>query len=443
MNSKSNHSDNLDSQLIDINHNKHSRWGWLVLLIGIGGFFIWASTAPLDQGVGAQGMVVVSGNRKAVQPISGGKIISIDVKDGDAVKKGQPLVKMDDTQAKAQLEIAKSQWYSTAALEARLLAERDSKAKISFPAHLASAKLDRRAANAMELQSQLFFTRQRALSAELTILSESMAGLEYQAKGLWEGKKSKEEQLRLLKEQLIGQRELAKEGYLPRNRLLEQERVLAQISGAISEDIGNIGRTQQGISEIKARMAARRNDFRREVESQLTEVQRDSAGLKARVEALTLELDNTIIRSPSEGVVMGMTIHTIGGVVPAGSLLMDIVPKDEPLKIEIQIMPNLIDKVKKGLEVDVLFTAFQQSVTPHVTGRILDISADVLVDPKHGTPYFKADVWITPENLKKLHAHEIRAGMPVEVFIKTGERTMLNYLVKPLTDRIHGSLSEE
>lgn len=429
--------------IVDINHAKHSRWGWLILLFGVGGFFLWASLAPLDQGVSAPGSVVVSGNRKSVQPLAGGKVVAILVKDGDQVKKNQLLAKMDDTQAKAQLEITKSQWFSTMALEARLMAERAGKSKIEYPSALLGAKKDPRAANAIDLQSQLFTTRQGSLRGELAIMTEAIAGLESQANGLEESKKAKQEQLRLVKEELIGQRDLAKDGFLPRNRLLEQERVLAQLSGAISEDIGNIGRSRRGISETKARMSARQQDFQREVESQLSEVQRDSAGLSSRVEALTLELENTVIRSPSDGVVVGMSIHTIGGVVPAGSLLMDIVPNDEPLKIEAQIMPNLVDKVKKGLEVDVMFPAFQQATTPHVSGRVLDVSADVLVEQKHGYTYYKAVVEITPEGMKKLHRHEIKAGMPVEILIKTGERTMMNYLIKPLRDRVRGALIEE
>lgn len=443
MSSVKNSKKNSNEHVVDINHAKHSRWGWLILLFGVGGFFLWASFAPLDQGVGSPGVVVVSGSRKSVQPLTGGKVAAILVKDGDAVKKDQLLVQMDATQPKAQLEIAKNQWFSTMAVEARLTAERAGKGQIIFPAALLKEKKDSRAANAIELQKQLFETRQRNLRGELAIMAESLAGIESQLKGLEESKKSKDEQLRLMKEEIVGQRELAKEGFLPRNRLLEQERLLEQISGAISEDIGNIGRARRAASEVKARMIARQQDFTREVESQLADVQRDSSSLTSRVGALTEEVQNTEIRSPSAGVVVGQNIHTEGGVVQAGSVLMDIVPKDEPLTIETQIMPNLIDKVKVGLEVDIMFSAFQQSITPHVPGRVLGISADVLVDQKHGYAYYKALIGTTPEGMKKLKDHQVKAGMPVEVFVKTGERTMMNYLIKPLKDRVRNSLTEE
>lgn len=140
---------------------------------------------------------------------------------------------------------------------------------------------------------------------------------------------------------------------------------------------------------------------------------------------------------------MGLSVHTVGGVIQAGSLLMDVVPKDEALKIDTQIPPHLIDKVKPGLEVDILFPAFQQSTTPHVPGKVLTVSADALAEPKQGMPYFKAQIEVTPEGMKKLHMHQIRAGMPAEVFVRTGERTMMNYLIKPLRDRVRGALTEE
>jgi len=443
---KSENTENLQaaaSQLVDMNDARPRRWGWMVLLLGFGGFFLWASLAPLDQGVPSTGMVVVSGSRKSVQPLVSGKVAAILAKDGDEVKKDQVLIRLDDTQARSQLDISKSQLFTALAVEARLMAERDGKGQIQFPARLVAEKGDVRAANVMALQKQLFDTRRQTLRSEQSVLQESIAGLEAQAKGLEESKKAKDEQLRLLKEEIRGQRELANEGYLPRNRLLEQERLLAQLSGAISEDIGNVGRTLRGISEIKARMLAQQQTFSKEVESTLTDVQKEAASLSSRVDALEFELANTEIRSPADGVVVGLAMHTVGGVAQAGSVLMDVVPKNEPLKIDTQIPTHLIDKLKPGLEVDILFPAFQQSITPHVPGKVVNVSADALIEPKQGMPYFKALVEVTPEGMHNLRHHQIRAGMPAEVFVKTGERTMMNYLIKPLTDRLRTSLTEE
>lgn len=428
---------------LNINDAVPRRWGWLLLLVGFGGFAVWASFAPLDQGVSAPGIVIVSGNRKSVQPLTGGKVASILAKDGDTVAAGQALVQLDDTQAKSQYEIARSQWFSAQAVEARLVAERAGKPKVAFPQALLSERADPSAAKAIELQSQLFETRRKNLESGLAILRESVTGLDAQARGLEEARKSKDEQLRLLREELDGQRELAGQGYLPRNKLLEQERLLAQLSGSISDDIGNIGRTRSAIAEAKKRMISHQQEYQREVESALTDIQREAGALSSRVEALAFELANATIRSPTEGVVVGLAVHTVGGVVQAGMNLMDVVPKDEPLKIDTQVATFLIDKVKIGLPVDIMFPAFQQATTPHVPGTVLTVSADILTDPKDGHPFYKAQIQVTPAGMKKLNEHQIKAGMPAEVFIRTGERTMLNYIVKPLRDRLRGSLTEE
>jgi len=428
---------------IDINDATPQRWGWLLLLVGFGGFALWATVAPLDQGISAPGTVIVSGNRKSVQPLTGGKVAAILVKDGDTVAAGQVLIRLDDTQAKSQFEIARGQWFSAQAVEARLAAERAGQPKVVFPPALLAEQTDPSAAKAIELQTQLFETRRNNLESGLGILRENVTGLEAQVRGLEEVRKSKEEQLRLLREELDGQRELAKEGYLPRNKLLEQERLLAQLSGSISDDIGNIGHTRSAIAEAKKRMISHRQEYQREVESALTDSQREAAALSSRVGALAFELANATIRSPTEGVVVGLAVHTVGGVVQAGGVLMDVVPKDEPLKIDTQIATFLIDKVKIGLPVDIMFPAFQQATTPHVPGTVLTVSADVLADPKDGHPFYKAQIQVTPEGMLKLREHMIKAGMPAEVFIRTGERTMLNYIVKPLRDRLRGSLTEE
>jgi protease secretion system membrane fusion protein len=427
---------------IDLNDARPRRWGWLLVIAGFGGFMAWAATAPLDAGVPSPGTVVVAGNRKAVQPLVGGKIVELAVRDGDMVKAGQVLVRFDGTHARSQYDVARGQWFSIMAVEARLVAERTGRPQIRFPDELLQEKADPRAANAMALQVELFATRRRSLASDLEVLRESIRGLEAQAQGLEESSRARREQARLLKEEIERQRDLVADGFLARNRLSEQERALAGVSGAIAEDAGNLGRTRQQIAELRARMVAREQDVRKEVESLLTEVQRDAAALVSRLQALQFELVNTEIKAPADGVVVGLAVHTIGGVVPAGAPMMEVVPVDEPLKIEAQVAPHLIDKVKPGLDVDILFPAFHQATTPHIPGRVLTVSADVLVEPKQGIPYFKAIIEVTPEGMKLLRHHQIRAGMPAEVFVRTGERTLLSYLLKPLVDRLGRALTE-
>ena len=425
---------------IDMNDARPRRWGWWLLIAGFGGFLAWAMLAPLDAGVSAPGSVIVSGNRKSVQSLVNGKIAAILAKDGDEVTAGQLLVRLDDTQTRSQLNISQGQWYSALATEARLVAERTGAKVPDYPKELDPA--DPRAASAKQLQSQLFATRRQALRSELSAMAENIQGIELQTRGMVDSQRAKEEQLRLLREQLRNLRALADEGFLPRNRVLEQERTIASLLGAIAEDLGGIGRNQQAIAEVRARMFTREQEFRREAETQLADVQRDSSALRSRLEGLQFDVANTEIKAPSEGVVMGLAVHTVGGVAAAGNPLMEIVPKGERLVIEAQIAPHLIDKVKAGLPVDVLFVAFNQVSTPHIPGTVIQVSADILADARQNTSFFKATVRVTDAGMALLQKYEVRAGMPVEVFVRTGERTAMNYLLKPLRDRMTRALTE-
>ncbi len=426
----------------DINEARPRRWGWLLLIVGFGGFMAWATLAPLDAGVTAPGTVVVTGNRKAVQSASSGLVRELNVKEGDAVKTGQVLMRLDSTPARTQLEMALGQLYSLQAFESRLIAEQTNAAAIAYPSSLTAVRADPRAAAAIALQDRLFASRRQTLNSEITVIRDGIAGIEAQIAGLVEARTSKEEQIRLLRDELAGQRELARDGYLPRNRLLEQERLLAALNAQTSEDIGNIARARQAVAESKSRILNRQQEFQRDVQAQLADVQRETQSMQSRIEGLKFDLGNTEIRATAEGIVVGLAMHTVGGVVQAGTLLMEIVPRDEPLRIEAQVAPHLIDKVKVGLPVHILFSAFNQAITPNVPGTVLNVSADVIVDPVQKVPFFKAQVVVTPEGMKKLRDHKIKAGMPAEVFIQTGERTAYNYLMKPLRDRLRAAMTE-
>ncbi len=427
---------------VDMNDARPRRWGWWLLAIGFGGFTAWSILAPLDAGVSAPGSVVVTGNRKAVQSLAPGKIAEILAKDGDSVMAGQLLVRLDNTQSRSQLDITKGQWLTSLATEARLMAERAGKAMPDFSAPALQDKADPRAAAAVAGQTQLLAARRQALAQELAVMQENIRGLEFQTQGTDASRRAKEEQLKLLNELINNQQGLADEGFLPRNRILEQQRSAASLAGAIAEDIGAVGRSRQAVAEVRARMLSRQQDLRKEVETQLADVQRDAQSQKSRLDALEFDLANTDIRSPAAGVVMGLAVHTAGGVAAAGTPLMEIVPQGQALRIEAQIAPHLIDKVKAGLPVDILFTAFDQANTPHVPGKVLQVSADVLMEPKQNMPYFKATVEVTPEGMASMKRYDIRAGMPVEVFVRTGERSAMSYFLKPLQDRMKRALTE-
>ncbi len=430
---------------VDTDASRYSRLGWLVVILGMGGFLLWALFAPLDKGVPMSGTVAKEMNRQSVQYQPGGVVQDILVKDGDQVKAGQVLVRMNNVQVKAQADMSRGQYYTARAMEARLLAERDGAKAPSFSAELLKNKSDPHVAEAMELQRQLFTSRQSSLQNELAGMEQSIAGLKLQARGVEESRDSKKEQLKFLKEQLDNTRELAKEGYVARSRLLELERTYAQINGSISEDTGNLGRTRQQVLEISLRGMQRRQDYQKEVRSQLSDVQREAEALSHRLTAQDFDVASVDVKSPVNGVVVGLAVYTRGGVVPAGFRLMDVVPADDPLIVEGQLPVNLIDRVHPGLPVELIFSAFNTNSTPHIPGVLTQVSADRTVDERTGFAYYKVRARVSAEGAKMMANKKMvaQSGMPVELFVKTGERTMMSYLLKPIFDRAKTSMSEE
>ena len=422
----------------------YGKLGWLVVLLGVGGFLLWAALAPLDKGVPMPGTVAKEGNRKAVQYQSGGTVREILARDGDIVKAGQVLVRMSDVVAKSQVDIAHVQYYTARSAETRLTAERDGKPLV-FPAELNEYRSDPRAMEAFEVQKQLMAARQSSLKNELAAVDENIAGLKAQTAGLIESRDSKKQQLEFLKEQLAGMRDLSKEGYVARNRLLDLERTYVQISGAISEDIGNISRAQRQVLELSLRRIQRQQDYQKEVSTQLSEASKEAEGTVGRMKALDYDLANTDVKSPVDGVVVASTVFTEGGVVGPGAHIMDVVPIDDGLIVEGALPVNLVDRVHTKLPVELIFSAFNTNRTPHIPGVVEQVAADRTVDERNGSASYKVRVKVTPEGARLIAQHklDIRPGMPVEVFVKTGERTMMSYLLKPLLDRSKTSMTEE
>ncbi len=427
----------------DVDDRRFSRIGWWIVLVGVVGFGIWAALAPLDQGVPAPGTVKVSGNRQTVQNLVGGVVSEILVRNGARVTRGDVLVRLDTTRARSEAEALRSQYWSGMALMARLDAERDGADRVTFPQELLNARDDPRVETALLMQRQLFETRGMALQSEMDAQAQSIASLEAEIQGLQSVSSARREQVRLLQEQLGGMRDLAREGYIPRNRVLELERNLSQLQGEIAEAASGVVSAQRRIAEIQQRMLQRQQEFQREVRTQLSDTQREVQEVSSRLGYADFELAYTNIRAPSDGIVVGLQIHTVGGVISSGAELMDIVPEDEPLLIEARVPVHLIDAVQPGLPVELMFTAFNQAVTPNIPGEVTTVSADRLVDENSGDPYYEVDVEVTPEGEAKLADNQVRPGMAVEVLIKTGERSLLNYLFRPLLDRAQTSFVQE
>lgn len=428
---------------VSTDDRRYARIGWLIVLLGVGGFLLWAGLAPLDKGVPAQGTVMVSGNRKAVQDMVGGIVDNVLVRNGDTVQAGQVLVRMNAVQARSQAEMLRTRYHSLKAVEARLIAQRDQTPGITFGPELNAVKGDVNVASVLQLQEQLFHTQRAALQSELNAIDQNIAGLRAQIQGLQATQESRKQQAGFLKEQLTGMRDLAKDGYVARNRLLELERSASQVTGDLAEATAGIIRAQRQISELEQRKAQRQQEFQREVRTQLTDTSREAEATGSQLQYAEFQLANTEVRAPVSGIVMGLNVFTDGGVVASGARLMDIVPEGEPLMVEVRVPVHLIDTVHPGLQVEMMFTAFNQRTTPHVPGTVHTVSADRYTDDKTGEPYYRMEAQVLPEGEKLLSMHQIRPGMPVEVLVKTGERSMLNYLFRPILDRASTALVQE
>lgn len=436
----------LPGEFVDENFLSPLRKGLFTLIVGFGGFMLWAGLAPLDQGEPAHGVVEVTGKRKTIQHLEGGTIDEILVSNGDHVKAGDVLVRLNLTRALSDRNAVSGQYIIAQTTTDRLRAERDEADSIAFDETLTERFADDpRYQSAVLTQEQLFKTRRKALEGEISILKENLAGAENQLAGLLEVQKTHQQQIDYINRELQGVRELAKEGYLPRNRMLELERDAARLQGALSNNIVEAGRVRSQISEYNLRIVQRNQEYQKEVQSQLTEVGKEASTLADRLAALDYTVQQTSIRSPIDGSIQNMHVHTIGGVISPGATIMEVVPHDAAYVVRAELPVNAIDKVYAGLPVEITFPALNHAKTPNIDGELLTISADRITDEKTDIPYYEAKVGIAENGYETLAraGAEIRAGMPATVMIKLGERTLFNYLMKPFTERLHTSLTEK
>ena len=431
------------SNVLQLDDTRYSRLGWWLMLGGFLGFLVWAALAPLDKGVAVSGKVMVSGHRKVVQHPSGGIVERIDVRDGDKVQAGQVLIRLKETPLLGPAQSLRSQFYGSLASEARLNAEADGAARVSFSPELMAREAEPEVASNFALQRQLFSSRRQALLLDQQGIGESIAGAEAQLRGVRDSQANKILQRTALTEQLEGLRDLARDGYIPRNRLLDSERVYAQVLGSISEDYGRIGQLQRQVQEMRLKIRQLAEEYQKEVNTQLAETRVRTEDLRNRLASAEFELANSQLRAPVAGVVVGLDVFTEGGVIKPGQALMEIVPQGEPLWVEARVPVELADKVHVGLPVELMFSAFSQSTTPRVAGEVTLVSADRQVDERTDEPYYTLRAQVSEAGMATLKGLQIRPGMPVEAFVRTGERSMLNYLFKPLLDRTHMALVEE
>jgi len=422
-----------------------ARKGLLVLALGLGGFCLWAAVAPLDEGVPTAGTVVIDTKRKAVQHLVGGIVDEVLVREGQMVQKDQVLMRLDDAVSRANFESIRQRYLGLSAMQVRLLAEQAGAKTLEFGENLVSAAAaDPFMAAQITNQRQLFQSRRQALAADLAEMDAAMESVVTQRDAAKTMLKQRESQLASLREELRSLRGLVKDGYAPRNRLLELERALADVMANKANLDGNILNAVSSTTQLRQRKLSRQSEYRKEVETQLADVSREVQADAEKFKVQVADLKRVAIRSPAAGQVVGLAVQTVGAVVQSGQKLMDIVPEQQTLMVEARIAPHLIDKVHSGLVADIRFNTFAHSPQLVVPGEVVSVSGDLLADQgAQSMPYFLARLQVTPEGMKKLGSRQMQAGMPAEVVIKTGSRTLLTYLLSPLLKRMATSLKEE
>ena len=421
-----------------------ARTGLWILGLGFGGFLLWAAIAPLDEGVPTQGMVTLDTKRKTVQHLSGGIVKEVLVQEGQQVKEGDPLMRLDAAVMKANYEAVRQRYLGYRAMQSRLFAEQAGRAIVDFHPDVKAAADDPLIKQQTLTQQQLIQARRAALNAELQGIEESTQGLKEQFNSYQNILVQRKNQLSLLTEELNNTRGMVKEGYAPRNRQLELERMVSESNASIADLTGNSLRVTRQIAELVQRSVGRKQEYRKEIETQLADVTREVQSDAEKFVAVSADLNRMEIRAPATGQVVGLTVQSVGAVLQAGQKLLDIVPESQTLLLEAHIPPHLIDKVQSNLPADIRFNSFAHSPQLVVEGKVLSVSGDLLSDPQAPQfMYYLARVQVTPEGMKTLGQRQMQPGMPVEIVIKTGARSMLTYLMHPFTKRMAASLKEE
>ena len=412
-----------------------------LLTLGAGG---WAATTVIVGAVVASGSLVVDSNVKKVQHPTGGVVGELRVRDGDRVKAGDVLIRLDDTQTRANLAIITKALDEYAAQQARNEAERDGATNVVFPAELLSRISDPEVARVVEGEQRLFEIRRSAREGQMAQLKERVSQLREQIQGLDEQVVAKGREIEFVNEELIGVRELWRKNLVQLTRVTSLERDGARLEGERGALISNIAQTRGKITETELQVLQVGQDLRSEVGKNLADIRGHTSEYVEKKVAAEDQLRRIDIRAPQDGIVHQLTAHTVGGVIsPQGDPIMLIVPESDLLSAEVRIAPQDIDQVHIGQRAVMRFSAFSQRTTPELNGEVTRISADVTQDAKTGNSFYTLRINAPDSELARLNGLRLLPGMPVESFIQTGERTVITYLTKPLWDQVHKAWREK
>jgi HlyD family secretion protein len=412
-----------------------------LLVIGIlaGG---WMTLMPLASAVVVPGNLVVQSNVKTIQHPTGGVVAEIAVHNGMRVSAGDLLLRLDATQAQASLQMVSKQLNEVRVRIARLIAERDGLPRPAVPAELSARLDDGNVKTLLASEASLFRARSTARESQKDLLQSRVSQLGEEIGGLEAQVASKARQLELITGELSGVQDLFDKRLVPLNRLTTLQRESARIEGERGQLISAIAETKAKIGEAQLQIVRLDQDFRTDVVKELGEAQGKEAELTERGVAARDVLERIELRAPTSGVIHQLAAHTIGGVIRAGDAIMEVVPDADDLQIEARLQPNDIDQVRTGQQAYVRFSAFNQRVTPQLVGQVAYVSADTSRDQQTNAPYFTVRVMLPEDERRRLAGLQLVSGMPAEVFMQTGSRTMISYLLKPIVDQLQRAFVE-
>ena len=416
--------------------------GLLIIVLCFGLFGSWAALAPLERAAFAAGTVKVASNKKTVQHLEGGTVKRILVQDGEAVEAGDLLVELDSSQLVAQFDVFTHQLMQARIIAKRLLAEQQQKLVIDVGS-IALPKGDERTQVMLANQQDLLIARTTAMSGRVNVFQQRIRQLESNRSGLIEQNNTTNMLLASYKTDLNDQNELLKEGYAQISRVRDLERNISTLNGDVAKVNSSINALDMQVNETKLNITQLRKDRTAEVAQQLAETDMAINELQEKNSILAEKISRTLILAPVTGNVLNMTLHTVGGVVAQGRSILDIVPYQDRLIVEAQIAINDIDSVAVGSTADIRFSVFNEVKSTVIEGRIEYISADRLVSENGGFPYYLARLEVTDKGMIALEGHTLIPGMPAEVLINTGTRTLLQYLLQPALEAYSRSFIEE
>ena len=420
--------------------------GLVAVLLLFGGVGVWSVLAPLDSAAIGSGLVIVENYRKPIAHLEGGIVKEVRIREGQHVHKGEVLLTLEDIQPRSQLDQVQGQWLLSLAHEARLTAQRDGKSRIAYPTALTARKNDSRAAEAMRLQDQTFQVRKRALDGEIMLYRRQIDQLKQKLIGLNEQKSMREKLVRSFEKERGDLQILASQGYAEMQRVREMERNLAQNEGQRASLESDMSSVELEIGSAELKILRIEQEFQREVAKELAEVQAELFSLNERNRALSDTVKRTTVVAPDDGMVLELAVHTPGEVIRPGQHVLNIVPANEQLMVEVRLLPQDIDQIIVGQTAEIRFSAFRQREMPKIEGKLVMVSADRLIDEtsQDRHPYYLARVVVTPKGIRDLVnlKLELVPGMPADVFIKTGSRTFWRYMTAPFSDLLVRSMRE-